>query len=187
MSSNTSLEKRIRNAIDLLPPAHRIPPSDDEVVTGPEEGKLRLQDYAFTQGFCLVVASYDKKRQRLIMECSRHKKKTRNTRKIEEEDRVRAATDVAYNDCRYRVKITYIKDEGKWKIKIVDSEHNHSMAPDPFAFPQHRNRDPSHEKAMQLGLSLVESNAKFRQAKRTLQAHGLNMDTKTYYNLIRST
>ena len=178
---------RIRNAIDLLPPAHRIPSSDGEVVTGPEKSKLRLQDYAFTQGFCLVVVSYDKKQQRLIIECLRYKKKTRNTQKIEEKDRVRAATDVAYNNCRYRVKMTYIKDDGQWKITVLESKHNHLMAPDPFAFPQYRDRDPSHEKAMQLGLSLVESNAKFRQAKQTLQAQGLNMDTKTYYNLIRST
>ena len=51
MSSNVSLDSRIRQAIDRLPPAHRIPPQDGEVVSGLEDGKLRLQDYAFTQGF----------------------------------------------------------------------------------------------------------------------------------------
>ena len=34
----------IRQAIDCLPPAHRVPLHDGEVVRGPEDVKPRLQD-----------------------------------------------------------------------------------------------------------------------------------------------
>ncbi len=111
MAINALLEIKIRKALDLLPLAHCLPPSTDETVIGLDEGKLRLQDYAFSQDFCLIVESYDKKRQRMIMKCSRHKKKTRNTRKLKEETRARAAINVAFNECPYRVKMTHIKNE----------------------------------------------------------------------------
>lgn len=107
MSVNASLEVRIRTIIDIFLPAHFLSLVIGEVVTSPEEGKIRLQDYAFTQGFCLVMETYDKKRQRSIMRCSRHKKKTRNTRKTKEKDRKKSIINVAFNDCRYRVKMTY--------------------------------------------------------------------------------
>ena len=83
----------------------------NSLTTGPDEGKIRLQDYAFTQRFCLVVESYDKKRQRLIMECFRHKKKIRNTRKLKKKNRYKAAINVVFNNCRYRIKIIHIKEE----------------------------------------------------------------------------
>jgi hypothetical protein len=187
MASNAPLNVKLRKATDLFPPAHRLPPISGEIVPGPDEGKIRLQDYAFTQGFCLVVASYDKKRQRLIMECSRHKKKTRNTRKLKEEDRIKVATNVAFNDFRYRIKITYMNEKDQWKITVLESEHNHAMASDPFVFFDHRCRDPDHNEAMQLRTGLCSASTKFKEAKRTMQTQELNMDVKTYYNLIRST
>jgi hypothetical protein len=109
MTINASLDVKIRKMIDLLPSTHRLPPITDEMISDLDEGKIRLQDYAFTQRFCLMIESYDKKRQRLIMKCSRHKRKTRNTRKLKEEDRYQTIINVIFNDCRYRVKITYIK------------------------------------------------------------------------------
>lgn len=70
---------------DRLPPADRVPLHSGEVLNGPEEGKLRLQDYDFTRGFCLVDSLQDKQRPLLIMDCSRPKKERWNTRKLEEE------------------------------------------------------------------------------------------------------
>jgi hypothetical protein len=113
MTINASLKVRIRKTIDLLSSAHLLPPSTDEMMTSPEKEKIRLQDYAFTQRFSLMVKSYDKKRQRLIMKCSRHKKKTRNTRKIKKKDKKKTAINVAFNNCRYRVKMTFRKKREK--------------------------------------------------------------------------
>ena len=87
MATNAPLTRRIQTAIDALPPAHRLPPSDDEVVSSLEAGKLRLQDYAFTQGFALVVETNDKKHGRLVLHCNRHKTKTKDWRKLSEEDK----------------------------------------------------------------------------------------------------
>jgi hypothetical protein len=84
MTINVSLDVKIRKIIDLLLSAHRLSSSTDEMMTDLDEGKIRLQDYAFTQKFCLVIESYDKKRQRLIMKYSRHKKKDSKHWKIEE-------------------------------------------------------------------------------------------------------
>jgi hypothetical protein len=71
MTINVSLEMRIRRAIDLILSAHRLPSIIDETMNNFDEKKVRLQDYAFTQGFCLMIESFDKKRQRLILKYSR--------------------------------------------------------------------------------------------------------------------
>jgi hypothetical protein len=109
MIINVSLNVKIRKIIDLLLSTHRLSSSTNEMMTDLDEEKIRLQDYAFTQRFCLVIESYDKKRQRLIMKCFRHKKKTRNTRKLKKENRYKAIINVIFIDCRYRVKITHMK------------------------------------------------------------------------------
>ena len=44
MSSNASLDVKILQVIDRLPPAHRVPLHNGEVVNGPEDGQPRLQD-----------------------------------------------------------------------------------------------------------------------------------------------
>jgi hypothetical protein len=62
MTINVSLEMRIRRVIDLISLAHRLPSITDETVNNFDERKVRLQDYAFIQGFCLMIESFDKKR-----------------------------------------------------------------------------------------------------------------------------
>lgn len=104
-----------------------------------------------------------------------------------EEDRYKAIINVTFNDCRYRVKITYIKEEKQWKITILKSKHNHSMILNPFVFSEHRCRDLSHEEVIQLNLGLRTAFIKFKQVKRIMQTQRLNIDLKTFYNLIRLT
>ncbi len=57
---------------------------------------------------------------------------------------------------------------------------------DSFVFPEHRGRDLAHEKAIQLNLELRTAFIKFKQVKRMMQTQELNIDNKTYYNLLRS-
>ncbi len=94
-------------------------------------------------------------------------------------------TNVTFNDCRYRVKISQIKDE-EWKIIVLKFEHNHVMISDSFVFSKHRYRDLVHEEVMQLSLGLRIAFIKFKQVKRIMQTQGFSINIKTYYNLLRS-
>ena len=49
----------IQRAINALPPAHQVEPQDGELVDNPRDGYIRLQDWAFTQGFALVKRVLD--------------------------------------------------------------------------------------------------------------------------------
>ena len=100
-----SLEHRISQALELIPPPHRLPPQDEELFATLEEGKKRLQDYAFTQGFALVTSSFQKGKTVLVLDYTRHGKKTRNHRKIVDEDRVRVGNKVLFEDCKYRLRL----------------------------------------------------------------------------------
>ena len=72
MALSLSLETRLQTALALLPPSHRLPPQENESFGSWNEGKTRLQDYAFTQGFALVTETNDKKNHIVILECTRH-------------------------------------------------------------------------------------------------------------------
>ena len=85
--------------MELIPPAHRLVPVDNETFSLLEEGKLRLQNYAFTQGFALASTSFQKGKTVLILDCTRHGKKIRNNRHIEDEDRLRQGNKVLFDNC----------------------------------------------------------------------------------------
>ena len=106
-----SLDQKIGKAKALLPPAHCLPPQEGEGFASWEEGKARLQDYAFTQGFAIVIESFQKTRGVMLLECTRHHRKERNTRKLAETDRQRKSTKVSFNNCKYRVRLRKKKDE----------------------------------------------------------------------------
>ena len=65
MAFNATLQIRIQIAIDALSSNHRLSPVIDEVVESLEHDKTRLQNYAFTQEFALMIISHDKKRRRV--------------------------------------------------------------------------------------------------------------------------
>ncbi len=89
MASLSALQTRIEKVIELLPSPHLLLPRDGEAFLSFKGAKKRLQDYAFTQGFALVVEQNDKQRKTVLFDCSRHHKKQRNTSKVEEKDRQR--------------------------------------------------------------------------------------------------
>lgn len=177
-SSSFSLENKKEKAITLLAPSHCLPLEEREVFSTLEKGQIRLQNYAFTQGFALVQESFQKQRGIMVF---RHHTKERNTRKLNEEQRVRKHTKVSFNDSKYRLRLKKTKEE-TWRLVITDGEHNHPMAADLFSFVQHHSRDPDRRFAK----SLRNSSTKYGQATRTLQIRGLRHSHNDYYNLARS-
>ena len=82
----TALADRKRCAFAAFPDTHRRPPPNTgEEVLDAENGYIRCQDYACTQGFAVVITSHGvKKRTQVVLKCSRHGKKRWDTRKNKE-------------------------------------------------------------------------------------------------------
>jgi hypothetical protein len=97
-ASNTvtpDLLAQIATATAALPAAHRCAPTEREPAESKEAAFIRLQDWAFTKGFALVIESYKSEGgvvNRVVFCCSYHLKKARNTWKTKEEDRQRVGT-----------------------------------------------------------------------------------------------
>jgi hypothetical protein len=71
------LASQITKATKAFPPAHLIAPANGESFETPRDALLRLQDWAFTQGFVVVTESTRK--SQIIFHCIHHRNKTRNT------------------------------------------------------------------------------------------------------------
>lgn len=183
--ASLSLEQRKQRAKTLFPPTHCLPPQVGEVFSTVEAGKTRLQDYAFTQGFALVQESFQKQRGILLLDCSRHHSKERNTRDQTEEERTRKSTNVAFADCKYRLRLKKSKED-TWRLVITNDVHNHPMAIDPFSFKEHHSRDPDRAQALDHASSLRNSSTTYGQATRVLRIRGLRLSKNDYYNLVRS-
>ena len=65
--ASESLQHRIDSALAQISRAHLAQSMQDEIVNDLEVGARRLQNYAFSQGFCMMIAKHDKKRERMIM------------------------------------------------------------------------------------------------------------------------
>ena len=50
-SKTGALAAEIQSAIEIIPACHRIESQDGELVDNPADGYIRLQDWAFIQGF----------------------------------------------------------------------------------------------------------------------------------------
>lgn len=193
----------LREAVEALPPSHLLPPSiGEEFLTG-EEAVLRLHNYAFAHGFCLVTASGSIQKLRVRLSCKHHGSSTRNTRKTNEEDRAgvdeqgrhmrRPYTKVAYTDCGYLVYVSYRPVVGgggrkAWQTGVSCNEHTgHSALPDPFAYPEHRARYPGFSQMMAEALDLRATSTQFSKVKEILESKGLpSITAKDYRNLERS-
>src|SRR6266536_1614482 len=89
------LSAQLSAAIAALPPAHCLNPVEREPSESKEGAFVRLQNWAFTKGFALVTASAKSTNGQVVrvyFNCVHHKKETRNTRKLAEEDRQRVQT-----------------------------------------------------------------------------------------------
>lgn len=71
-SRTRALAAEIQRAIEVLPASHQIGPQDRELVDNPSDGYIRLQDWAFIQGFALVKAST--RAERWVLHCIHQKR-----------------------------------------------------------------------------------------------------------------
>ena len=76
--------------------------------------------------------------------------------------------------------------DNAWRPIVTNSEHNHEIATDPFAFREHHSRDPDRTDALDQGKGLRASSTQYGQAARILGIQGLRLSRSDYYNLAHS-
>ena len=72
----------IRQVIERIPLHHFLTPQAGEVLD-PDQVYKYLQNYAFTQGFCIVTTSYNKANTYIIFSCIHHSHFTCNWCKLD--------------------------------------------------------------------------------------------------------
>jgi hypothetical protein len=133
------LQAQLNAAIANIPPAHRLHPSRDEVFESKEAAFIRLQDWAFINGFAIVKESSKTKAgqvNRVYLDCVHHKKATKNSRKLDEVARKRHQTKTQASHCLFSLVIYHDESIG-WGVRPKCLEHNHAPSPDPFQYHQH--------------------------------------------------
>ena len=104
------LAGQIETAVAAIPPAYRRAPTKGELVDLKEAAFVRLQDWAFTQGFALAIELGRK--DRVLYQCTHYKNKTRNTRRLIEAKRIQVETKVQYTGCKFSLYISKRKKLG---------------------------------------------------------------------------
>jgi hypothetical protein len=130
------LAAQIQAATAALPAAHRVAPQEREIVESKDTAFLRLQNWAFTQGFALATEST--KPKRVVFHCTHHKKTTKNCRKTAEANRQRVQTQTQARGCQFSLYISKTqRADGQWSIGSTCLHHNYAPNPDPFQYIQH--------------------------------------------------
>ena len=124
-------------------------------------------------------------RKLVTIECTRHGRKTRNTRGLTEKTRKRHATHTQFLECLYKVKLRYRKKEKDWNLNVTCDKHNHAMLEDPFQLKEHRCRDPDRAAACVEGAALRTARQPYAAARRIMRIKGLHLSPKDYYNLVK--
>ena len=182
-SVTPQLQAQINAAVAALPASHRTAPYKGEIVESKEAALQRLQDWAFTYGF--TIATESGTADRIRFECVHHGKKTRNTRKTSEDERVRVETKTQSRDCKFEMYISQQKRLGsRWGIGSTCLHHNHAPNPDPFQYIQHRTKRPGYSEA--LAAAKTHSGViSYTASAAILRKEGWELDRKKYNNLRR--
>ena len=187
MAHRIELADKRRRAFAAIPDAHERAPSHGEVYEGPEGARLRLQDYAFCEGFVIVGTKREtKKRGLYTFECHRHGKKPQNKHKLTDETRQRHQTNTQWFECPYKVQLYLSKPTSLWNLRVNQSSHNHPMMADPFVHQMHYARDPDRLDALESAQSMRSAGQPYTEANRVLRQQGLRFDRKAYYNTERT-
>ena len=158
-----SLDQRKKLAVAAIPP-HLWPPVTGEVVDSEEAGRLRCQDYAFTQGFAVVVTSRKIKKS-TVLKCHRRGNKKRNTHGLTKQTRQRHNTKISFLNCLYNVWIMCYKAAHEWRLSVVHSDHNNEMLDNPFELKEHYLQDPLRDTSHTYAKGLKEVGQPYHQAK----------------------
>ena len=101
----------IQQAIEKIPSPHFLPPQASELLD-PDEAYERLQNYAFTQGFCIVISSHDRAKTYVRFVCIHHDFTIRNWCKLdehrtEESNRRKEYISICARGCPWQVYVSY--------------------------------------------------------------------------------
>ena len=180
-----SLLNKLQRAHRAIPAEYKVQPMSGEIFADRDAGFLRIQDFAFTQGFAVVKTHEDNGVRKMVtLECTRYGKKTRNTRGLTEVERKRHATHTQFLECPYKVKLRYRKKTSDWKLNVCNDGYSYELMDDPFQLLEHRARDPDRSAACAEGIALRETYQPYSAARRILGIKGLRLSQKEYYNLV---
>ena len=101
----------IQEVIETIPSCHLLPPQPGEVLN-PDEAYECLQNYAFNQGFCIVVTSHDKANTYIRYACIHHGHTTKNWHQLDEHrskegNRQKEYTNIRARGCPWQVYLSY--------------------------------------------------------------------------------
>ncbi|KAI9865076.1 MAG: hypothetical protein M1813_002394 [Trichoglossum hirsutum] len=175
-SLSAELLASIQQAIDRIPLAHLLPLTTGELLN-PEQAYERLQNYAFSQGFCIVKVSYDKTNEISHFAYIHYSKKTRNYRKLDDY--------VVLERHMFQGKGL---QEKAWFLGITNDSYGntHDIVPNPLFYYIHAQRQLEYAIAIQQALALRSAQIPHTQANRVLHSQDLQIGKKTYYNLERN-
>lgn len=176
------LTKQYLAAIALVPEDHLIPPYEGETFLSKVEAQQRFKDKAFSEGFA-VVNGRQSGRNSLHMVCSHHGLATKNTRKLEEDDRKRVNTHVQQLHCKWHVRGT--NRQGCWSVTTLVDLHNHAPASDPFCDSNNSSYLLTKAAATVESSILRRAGTTHSQARAILGQKGLTIGKKAYYNSVR--
>jgi hypothetical protein len=179
---SAALHCQLAEAIEAIPTTHLNAPVAGEAVADPDAFYIRLQDWAFSQGYAFVKSS-GKNEVRRRFKCFHHQAVTRNTRKLEEKDRRRVATHVREGNCKFECYISVWKTRGdQWVFNYTHTIHNHPPAVDPFQLEPHHHRRPGHAQAIEVG-KLLRGSVGYSVALEVMSKEDLYLGRKEFYNL----
>ena len=180
-----ALRQRIATAIAAIPAAHLLRPATGELFVEPEDAYIRIRDWGFTQGIYLVKESVNNKKGRWRIDCSRHHKETRNSRKTPLDERKRLGTHYQAHDCKLGLYISRRKRLGdQWAIGWTNEKCNHPPLADPFVLDGLKIYEPNHQKARQLATT-HRGILSYSDSVDILAKDRLRIGQKEYYNLLR--
>ena len=131
------------------------------------------------------MAKSEPKKNRYVLHCKRHEKKTRDTRKLAEREVRKRQTTIHAINCKWSVTNVKFAHTNIWRLITTCLDHNHDLSEDSFVFPAHADRNPRRQQAMDAAAALRHSRISFRQAEATLKSLRLSINRNEYYNLQR--
>ncbi len=199
---NPSLIPVVQRAIDRIPSAHLESPAEGELFDISSETYERLQNYAFSQRFQIVIEFCEKDRRNYS--CIHHKADIKNYRKLDDH----ASKDDSMNckqklikikvkDCKWCCFISYQSldrdaENKTWVLKIWDQTHSHDVVINSLFYETYKKCQSKHAKTIELIKTNCLSKLIYWVSEHVLENILKNNDQKfhlfkkQYYNLISS-